>query len=738
MLHAEVDIGETSFPLPLSRRLLAGLWRALGLVCVLLGWECELGAQVRFDMFLGYDGAVPQAAWFPVTFEIQNDGPPFVATIDVGESGMQGGIRRSTSFELPTGTLKRVMLPLFSPEAYMREWDAVVRDASGKTVATARQTMRQRVFWNGRLVGSLAPSAAAAVAFPRMLQESRWTSMSAARLLPHLFPDNPLALEGLSVLHLDSSQALQLKATQVEALVRWVNSGGRLIVTVSQGADLAGVPWLRALLPGIPQSLGSARAGVALEQYLREGWRSMAARLPTEEARALVALAAVEADTAFTAADVPTWRLEPRAGSQTILKLDNQPLVLSIGRGWGKVMLLAFTPEREPLLSWMHAPWMWAMLCGAADPGSTERHNSGGTFTDSLFGFHVDSRQIRKIPVGWLLLLLLAYLAVIGPIDRWWLKKVRKEMLTWITFPCYVFFFSGLVYWLGFALRAGEVEWNEVQIVDMIPARDRVDARVRSHGSVYSPGNRRFDFVGREFSSAFRPEAETFGGWGRESGRVDQRGQGFSASIQVPIWTSKMFIHDAWSTNLPGLRLDISKTGAGLRIRAENQTPHEIRQTLLFMGDSVHTLAPFPPGLSDQTLENVAVRAATSLTDFLKTHAPAIGQGSRERRQAFDTFNSEGLRERIRLIDTLASASFPSRLHGEGEDSSKRWQVAAVKGMDLSRVLDTGGFVVLGIIEGNALLPEFAGFPRGRGHSDTLIRCVGFLPQDTLPVSNLP
>ena len=51
----------------------------------------------------------------------------------------------------------------------------------------------------------------------------------------------------------------------------------------------------------------------------------------------------------------------------------------------------------------------------------------------------MDSRQVHKLPVGWLLLLLLVYLVVIGPFDRFWLKRIGKPMLTWITFPCYVF-----------------------------------------------------------------------------------------------------------------------------------------------------------------------------------------------------------------------------------------------------------------------------------------------------------
>jgi len=35
----------------------------------------------------------------------------------------------------------------------------------------------------------------------------------------------------------------------------------------------------------------------------------------------------------------------------------------------------------------------------------------------------IDSKQVRKLPLSWLLVLLAAYLAVIGPLDQYWLKE---------------------------------------------------------------------------------------------------------------------------------------------------------------------------------------------------------------------------------------------------------------------------------------------------------------------------
>src|SRR5216684_2598583 len=61
-------------------------------LCALLLWAASLPmgaaaspeqANLQFDVFLGYDGIVPEASWFPVVCEIKNDGPGFVGVVEV-------------------------------------------------------------------------------------------------------------------------------------------------------------------------------------------------------------------------------------------------------------------------------------------------------------------------------------------------------------------------------------------------------------------------------------------------------------------------------------------------------------------------------------------------------------------------------------------------------------------------------------------------------------------------------
>src|SRR5262249_4441409 len=159
--------------------------------------------------------------------------------------------------------------------------------------------------------------------------------------------------------------------------------------------------------------------------------------------------------------------------------------------------VLAFSPELEPFRSWKNADYFWAKLLDVP-PELLQNDNPTrswpGYSIDGVIGGMIDSEQVRKLPVGWLLLLLVVYLAVIGPFDQFWLKKINRQMLTWLTFPAYVVFFSLLIYFIGYKLRAGETEWTELHFLDVTPHGETADLRGRSYGSIYSPVNKTYVF----------------------------------------------------------------------------------------------------------------------------------------------------------------------------------------------------------------------------------------------------
>src|SRR5262245_5266284 len=234
---------------------------------VLLAFLLPASAAVRFDMFTGYDGVVPQGSWFPVAFEVQNDGPAFTATVEVTPGQYNTTQTRTMVVELPTGTTKRFIIPVSTSVNWNPTWNARLLDERGRTRAEASS---QRV---RRLNESQVPLAAAMTrAMPPLPElKSRQEALRPVfgRLQPPVFPDNPIALEGLDSLYLSSEKALELKVNQVGPLMAWLYGGGHLIVGIEQLNHLTGPgEWLRQLLPCDVTGMTSLSSHGDLQEWL--------------------------------------------------------------------------------------------------------------------------------------------------------------------------------------------------------------------------------------------------------------------------------------------------------------------------------------------------------------------------------------------------------------------------------------------------------------------------------------
>src|ERR1035441_10722116 len=109
------------------RHLILAMW--LPAFC---GGALTLRAVLQFDVFLGYDWIVPQASWFPVVCEIKNDGSPFVGTVELDGGRFNQGQTRRAVVELPTGTLKRFVLPVFATTRGIGGGGGPLLDGGGK------------------------------------------------------------------------------------------------------------------------------------------------------------------------------------------------------------------------------------------------------------------------------------------------------------------------------------------------------------------------------------------------------------------------------------------------------------------------------------------------------------------------------------------------------------------------------------------------------------------------------
>ncbi|PYK01031.1 MAG: hypothetical protein DME23_05240 [Verrucomicrobia bacterium] len=734
-------------------------WLAAAVFC--FGLTTSVRAALQFDVFVGYggqptgfDGIVREAGWFPVAVEVQNDGPPFNAVFELSSSQMGVGQTRRILVELPTNTRKRFVIPAFAGSAAYSTWDARLMDERGKVRAEKTGLRPRALAWESILLGATPRTFGGLPKLPELKNNNNRSPMQplVARLPVEQFPDTPIALESLDAIYLNSEKALELKVNQAAALLAWLHEGGHLIIGVEQPADINATPWLRPLLPCDLSGVGSLKSSREIDQWLgsgetqefdasRTGQRvgsRRAAIQPAARSPGGVSYPAnfLAMDADFAQVEFPVAMGTVRDG-EVLLSLQNTPLVVSAKRGRGQITEIMFSPEREPFRSWKNREWFWAKVLSVPLGwfGPENLNAYGGWSVDGVFGAMIDSRQVRKLPVQWLLLLLIVYLLVIGPVDQYCLKRANKQMLTWLTFPVYVALFSLLIYYIGYKLRAGETEWNELHLVDILPHGETAEWRGRTYASVYSPVNARYKVVGEQPQATLRGEFMGSYSGGQEASRAEvlQRDKGFDADIFVPVWTSQLFVSD-WMQ--PGdypftatVRPKGSAQGAKWEVTIENRLDHELKEVRLIVRGRVYGLGNLPA--SRTSTLSVDQQSGTPLRDFVQQNGNQFVMAVQNRQHAFGDNAS-------RWIDLdaahLTAISFASQIMNVNVApyQQQRGFVSPV-GLDLTPVVERGDAVLLAWDAGHAPADgSMNRFKTVRSHRNSLLRLAVPVDQSRL------
>ena len=395
------------------------------------------------------------------------------------------------------------------------------------------------------------------------------------------------------------------------------------------------------------------------------------------------------------------------------------PLIVTANRGRGRVTALMFSPEREPVRSWKNLPVFWAKLTdvpgtwyGTKDMGM----RGGGWGSDGIFGAMIDSRQVHKLPVSWLLLLLLVYLVVIGPFDQYWLKRIGKPMLTWITFPCYVVIFSLVIYVIGYKLRAGESEWNDLHVVDVFQNGETAELRGRTYSSVYSPSNQRYTVEGKQKYATFRGEFAGLwgGGASSEKAAVLQNGDSYKAEVFVPVWASELFVSDWWQSAGMPLTVRAQVQGDGWQVRVENHTDRNLTNLQFVIEDRIFSLGALGP---EETKTFPVPRGqGRVLRQFVSEQGNGFQGAVMSRQRALGATASGQIEDRA---SAAMAVSFLSQL---GQQANYQSGFITPPGLELSPVLEQGGAVLLAWAPDYSPTAPIYQFSPRRSHRDTLWR----------------
>jgi len=697
-----------------------------------LAFAAPLRAQLNFDVFVGHglglaDSVVTEASWFPVTCELQNDGPSFNAIVEITGGQFGNGQTRRIAVELPTHTKKRFTIPLYCTSRYRVTVDARLLNEKGNKIIAERLGLDARtvVDWQSPLIASLSRTHGGAAALPEGAGKNSQLRPATTHLSPELFSDNPLTLESISTIYLHSSRAIELKVPQVTALLAWVHNGGHLILGVEQPGDVNAAGWLKGFLPCVLGDVNARKDHTELQQWLQSttGEERALAQVRNNQAKLIAnPFTQLPNDAGFELAELPVVNATLRGGA-VIIGTSDAPLAIQASRGRGEVTVLLFSPELEPFRSWKNKNWFWAKLGNVPlEWLASANYNSYGTMPiDGVFGAMVDSKQIRKLPVGWLLLLLLAYLVVIGPLDQYWLKKINKQMLTWITFPTYVVLFSLLIYFIGYKLRSGEMEWNELHVVDVLLHDARADLRGRVFCSAYSPANARYNVASDQGYSTLRGEVGHGGAQEISKALVEQRGNGFVAQLEVPVWTSQLFVNDWWKQGTSPLNVTVSSKADRYEVKIENPLGKKIPQARLIIDGRMYELGDItkPKPITLYRMNG------TQLQSFVQNKVNHFNTVVQSRQNQFGGGGTGHIDD---VFDSAVAASFLG-ITTISSDPNQQYnnynyynRFVSPPGFDFTGVMQRGDAVLVAWMPGDTLVPTLNKFNPRYSKKDTVLR----------------
>ncbi|MCY2966700.1 MAG: hypothetical protein NT069_24240, partial [Planctomycetota bacterium] len=266
-----------------------------------------------------------------------------------------------------------------------------------------------------------------------------------------------------------------ISEAQSGALKTWVEQGGHLLLSLTDGAAYAASPlskWLPIELDG----------DVGLQQFSNLesfGGKGSALR---------------------SAGRVRIPRVKGLPSSQVPVRdLGGAPIVATIPFGFGRVSIIVLDIEKPPLSDWAALPNALTKLAGnsgrvvkgaVTGVGRKLTQNGVGDLATQWNQTQDDFPEVHRPSYWWILLLILATVVVLGPLDYLLVHRLfRRPELTWITFPVLAAGFVLLGAWWGGDVNGRQIRINQTDVVDIDSASGI--ARGRSWVSLYNPEHER-------------------------------------------------------------------------------------------------------------------------------------------------------------------------------------------------------------------------------------------------------
>jgi len=417
-----------------------------------LNVRAQAQSSVTIIAQAGLDGFCKVDKWLPVHITVENTGADINARVQTSYKNSLGGQTvNGVDIPLPATSRKEFFLYV-KPEGLMRTFNVSVLNGN-KTLA--RKNLNINCASNPTLFGVLAdnPSAYTLLNNVRPLTGATRT----AQLNISDLPDQVQGWGMLDALIISNVDTGTLTLEQKKALELWLANGGKLFVT-------GGIQW-QSITAGISDFLPIQLTS-------------------TQKVTGLSALSAYAMDSTLPESDAILATGKVQADANILVAQNGVPVLIEKTIGFGKVYYFAADPGLKPLNDWigMQAIYEHLLTFATSKPSWVT-----GTWTSS----YQASAALATLPelalpsfiyvCCWLGL----YITIIGPVNYFILRRMKRAELAWITVPVLVIIFTSLAYFSGYLYRGTRPILNRLT---MLQAWQGVDqAKAASLIGVYSP-----------------------------------------------------------------------------------------------------------------------------------------------------------------------------------------------------------------------------------------------------------
>ncbi|MEP6638956.1 MAG: hypothetical protein ABJC39_06350 [Chloroflexota bacterium] len=525
-------------------------------------------------------------SWVAISVHLKNDGPAVNGELRLA-GGTQGQTRFGTVVDLPTQS-DQVYLLYAQPPSFGNELSVVLVEGE-TTVSTAKATFTIHDATQ-LVVAVVAEHPEHIVGSLDLLPNQNQVAPLVVGLTPEDLPERVEAWSAIDRLVWQDVDSERLSNPQRDALRGWIAGGGRLVIaggTVGPKALSAFPDGLLPYRPVVTTDVPAASLSGLLGQI-----PAIATTLPALSGELI----------------------EGRA----LASVGGQVVAAERAYGSGSVTLIGFDPGVDWIAKTDTAGSLWRRLLPA-------RSSGGLSFVDDnmLVGAVLQLPTLALPPITGLLVMFLAYILLIGPINYLILRRLDRREWAWITMPILIVVFAVGAYGYGAALRGSDVIVNEIAIVRGAPGATEGSAQV--YLGIFSPSRSVYQVSvpgGALLSSTINGDA--FGGTSvanaldvlqGDPARIRNLSVGFGALRTVRAETP---------VAVPLVETDLRLEDGHLRGTVKNASAQLLERPAVVLGQTVALLGDLKPG--DVAKVDVAIQSGQngqSLAD--KVAGPNFG-----------------------------------------------------------------------------------------------------------------